>query len=67
MTYVMTDDPADPCALCVHWDEPDYMDSGNFEDAVPYIAPGVKAERIFKYTHDACDAAVTAYMAMTDR
>lgn len=60
----MTDDPADPCPYCVHWEEPvGPMHSGNFEEAVPWVAPGVKAERIYQYCHDDCEKAVAQYVS----
>ena len=63
MTYEMTDDPRDPCALCVFWEEPEFMHSGNFEEAVPWASPSVRATRIYQAVHDDCEKAVMEYIA----
>lgn len=59
-TFEWTNDPADPCAYCVYWDEPEDPYSA---DAVPYIAPNVPATRMYRMTHDDCEAAVMQYVA----
>lgn len=61
--FIETDDPNDPCAYCVQWDEPEFMDSGNFEQARPVNPDGSTVERIYRFTHDACEQAVMAYIA----
>lgn len=63
MTYEQTDDPNDPCAYCVHWEEPEDMNSANFEEAVPFIRPGVPATRLYRFAHISCERAVVAYVS----
>jgi hypothetical protein len=67
VSYALTDDPNDPCTYDVQWMSPDGSDwPSQFEDAVPYIAPGVEATRLYKYVHDACESAVIAYSSDTN-
>ena len=62
---LMTDDPADPCGYCVHWEEPD----GDFmgERAVPMTAQETVATRLYRFTHDECEKAVMAYVEESSR
>lgn len=59
MTPIWTDDPADPCSYCVQW----VGVGDSADDAMPYSAPGVIAERMYRYVHDDCDNAVAAYVS----
>jgi hypothetical protein len=61
MTYVWTDNPDDPCAYCVVWIESDDPDDVWQDKAVPVLPDG-PVERVYRNTHDACDAAVAAYV-----
>jgi hypothetical protein len=56
-SYVDTDDPTDPCALCVQWrliDPADELGS----DWEPYWPDGTVPPRIWRGTHADCQAAV---------
>jgi hypothetical protein len=55
--WVFTDDPEDPCALCVAWDE---GDDPFGEEARPYLPSGY-VDRIYRFTHRECTAAAIAY------
>ena len=59
--FEWSNDPADPCGYCVHWDEPENMHSGNFEEAAPMLPDG-PAARLYRFTHDDCEKAVMAYI-----
>lgn len=60
-TYVMTDDPNDPCGLCVMWEEQpdDFMG----ENAVPWSSPTQRADRIYQAVHEDCERAAMEYVA----
>ena len=63
MTYIQTDDPNDPCSLCVQWMTPEGGNVETYEDAeraVPFISPWKVAPRIYQYIHDDCQAAAFA-------
>ena len=64
MTYIQTDDPMDPCSLCVQWMTPEGGNVESMEDAeraVPFIGPGKVAPRIFAFIHDECEKAAIEY------
>ena len=54
--FEWTEDPADPCGYCVHWEETD-----GFEEGVP-LTPDGPATRIYRFVHDDCEKAVMAYI-----
>lgn len=63
MSYVMTDDPNDPCGYCVVWVESDDPAKAAIgEDATP-ILPDGPVDRIYRHVHDDCEAAVMAYVS----
>lgn len=58
--WVFTDNPDDPCAYDVQWEEPDDP-FGSIDDSRPYWPDGSTAERIYRFTHAACMDAVIEY------
>jgi hypothetical protein len=57
----MTDDPNDPCAYCVVWEEQDDDPFG--ERARPVWPDGTTAERIYRFIHRSCQQSVTRYVS----
>jgi hypothetical protein len=53
--YVWTDDPSDPCSLCVIWDE-------STGKATPCLPSGPVA-RVWSGIHDDCERNVADYVA----
>ncbi len=62
MTYADTDDPTDPCALCVQWRQIDPADELGTEWE-PYWPDGSVVPRVWRGTHADCQAAVDAMHA----
>ena len=58
MNYIWTDNPEDPCSLCVIWV------GEEFEDMIPHMPSG-PVNRVYRGQHKECMDAVLAYM--TDR
>lgn len=55
--WTLTDNPADPCSLCVQW-----TDAEEIEDSVPYFPSG-PVERLYRGVHVDCAAVVSAMQA----
>jgi len=58
-SFTFTDDPADPCSLCVGWVEAD--DPNDWEAAYPINADGSRVERIYSFIHDSCEKSAMLY------
>jgi hypothetical protein len=66
VTYIQTDDPADPCTYDVQWMTPEGRNVETMEDAdraLPFISPDKVAPRVYRAVHDECEAAVMQYVA----
>lgn len=72
--YEITENPNDPCSLCVQWRCPECKqmdcvdDCPNWPGAMvadyePFWPDGSIAPRIYRYTHRECQQAVDAYIA----
>lgn len=62
MTWTFTDDPNDPCGLCVSWEEgEDSASSDIYDSARPVWPDGTTVERIYRFTHRDCTKAAVAY------
>lgn len=59
--FTWTDDPADPCSLCVSWQEPPEIDGYVDMDLAVPVLPGGPVDRIYRGVHESCQAAVAAY------
>ena len=61
--YTLTDDPTEPCAYCVQWEQPDgsghSMD--NIHSAVPWLPTG-PVDRMYRGVHGECAQSVAAYV-----
>ncbi len=64
-----TDDPADPCGLCVQWRGPDgaEIDMENVDRAEPYWPDGSVVARVFRDVHPRCSAVVAHMQDLADR
>lgn len=56
-SWAWSDDPGDPCALCVHW----RCDDPNDDDTV--TLPSGPVANVYRGTHKVCDEAVGVYLA----
>lgn len=58
----LTDDPADPCGLCVSWRPPDGGDitMDNVDQAIPCLPSG-PVSRLYGGLHETCVNEVIAY------
>lgn len=54
-----TDDPDDPCGLCVVWEE--RPDDPMMDHARPVWPDGTTASRIYRHVHRDCQASAIAY------
>jgi len=61
-TYVETDDPTDPCSLCVQW-RPQIGDDDQTDNWEPYWPDGSVVPRIWRGTHAGCQATVDQMQA----
>lgn len=67
--FEWTDDPVDPCGYCVQFDPPpgvDPMTAAIENTAVPLLADGSVAPRVFRGAHPACDDAVATYVEQSE-
>lgn len=56
--WVWTDDPADPCTLCLSWTDYD-MD----KEGTPWLASGQVAPRVWRGIHPDCQKMLDEYEA----
>ena len=61
-SWAWSDDPDNPCTLCVHWRSDDPDDDG----AVTPVLPSGPVPRVYRGIHDECDEAVSRYLVDVD-
>ena len=68
-SFEWTDDPEDPCALCVGWEEPEDWDADEdpYGDELVPVGVDGPAPRVCRMTHPACDQAVLDYIEEAKR
>lgn len=59
-TFTWTDDPEDPCALCVQWETE--RDDDYKADMIPYMPSG-PVDRVYNRWHPECEQSVTDMQA----
>jgi hypothetical protein len=67
-SWRFTENPEDPCALCVIWVDPEGIGPDEYvdpDDMIPRLPSGI-AECVYRGIHDECQASVDAYMAERD-
>jgi hypothetical protein len=62
--WALTENPEDPCPLCVQWMTPEGGNVESMEDAdraLPFTGPGTVARRLYFVNHDECERAAIQY------